>query len=127
MIRLPTPNIPRALLAAALGCILLEGCGPAATAPPASPPPPPVKADVIVTIDGPHHSCVIALYSEAQGSTIPCDDATPFIRDELRVPSGGTYDIRTIPEVDKADMAKLEAGLKSAGYHLVGSPQTGSH
>jgi hypothetical protein len=40
---------------------------------------------------------------------------------------GGTYDIRTIPEVDKADMAKLEAGLKSAGYHLVGSPQTGSH
>jgi hypothetical protein len=110
------------VLFAVLGCLLLEGCGPAANAPVAAPPPA-VKADVIVTIDGQRHACSVALSSEAQGSTVACDDAAPFIKDELRVPSGGTYDIRTVPDVDKAEVAKLENGLKNAGYHAAGAPR----
>jgi hypothetical protein len=60
--------------------------------------------------------CVVALSSEVQGSAIACDEVVPFVRDELRVPSGSIYDIRTIPNVEQADVAKVEASLKAAGY-----------
>jgi hypothetical protein len=119
MIWLPLMNRPFDLSAAALGCMLLGGCGPSAQTPMAATSPSAAKADVIVTMDGQHHDCVVALHSEAQGSTIACDDAMPFIRDQLRVPTGGSYDIRTIPEVDNAERAKLEAGLQGAGYHPI--------
>jgi hypothetical protein len=74
------------------------------------------KSDVIVTLDGVHRACVVALNSEAQGSTIPCSDVVAFLKDELRVPSGSVYDIRTIPEVDAAEKTRVEAALKAAGY-----------
>jgi hypothetical protein len=97
--------------------IPLGGCGQSAT-----PVPPPIaaKADVIVTLDGKQHACVVSLYSEAQGSIVPCDDIVPFLRDELRVPSGAIYDIRTIAHVDDAEMAKIGTNLKGAGYRFIG-------
>jgi hypothetical protein len=63
---------------------------------------------------------VVALFSEAQGSTISCGDVVPFVRDELRLPSGSIYDIRTIPDVDEAEMSSVGASLKSAGYRFIG-------
>ena len=111
----------------ALGVILLQGCGSSTDSPQAASSPSVVKTDVIVTVDGQHHSCSVALSSEAQGSTIACGDVTPFVKDELRVPTGGTYDIRTIPEVDKAELAKVEAGLKDAGYRPAGSRRGASN
>jgi hypothetical protein len=115
-------NRPVIVLLAALVSMLLQGCGPASNTPVASAPPTTAKADVIVTIDGPHRTCIVALHSEAQGSTIPCDEVMPFIRDELRVPRGGSYDVLTIAEVGKADLAKVEVALNGAGYRPTGSP-----
>jgi hypothetical protein len=106
-----------ALCTAIIVAIPLGGCGQSAT-----PVPPPIaaRADVIVTLDGKQHACVVSLYSEAQGSIVPCGDIVPFLRDELRVPSGAIYDIRTIADVDDAEMAKIGGNLKGAGYRFIG-------
>lgn len=104
--------------------MLLLGCGSStqAPAPEAASLPPPLadKPDVIVTFDGTRHACVVALYSEPQGSAVPCAELIPFLRDELRLPGGAIYDIRTIPAFDAAEMAKTAASLKGAGYRFIG-------
>jgi hypothetical protein len=124
-------NPARSALASSIGFIFLAGCGPAANTPVAASPPIAARPDVIVTLDGQRHACVVALYSEAQGSAISCDEVVPFVRDELRVPSGAIYDIRTISDVDEAEIAKVEASFKGAGYRFIGGPHalstTGSH
>ncbi len=98
--------------------IALAGCGPSAS--PSVPPMIAAKADVIVTLDGARHSCVVARYDEPQGSIVPCSDVVPFIKDELGVASGAVYDVRTIPEVDKDEMARVVASLNGAGYRFIG-------
>ena len=104
--------------------VSLSGCGSSsqAPAPEASPISAPLadKPDVIVTFDGARHSCVVALYSEPEGSAIPCAELIPFLRDELRLPSGAIYDIRTIPTFDAAEMTKTAASLEGAGYRFIG-------
>jgi hypothetical protein len=102
--------------------ISLTGCGSSTNAPTSVSSPTAPKPDVVVTVDGARHACVVALRSEAQGSIIPCDDVVPFVRDELRLPSGSIYDIRTTPDVPAAQMAKVEASLKGAGYRFSGAP-----
>lgn len=77
---------------------------------------------MIVTIDGARHTCLVALYSEAQGSAVSCDEVVPFVRDELRVPSGSIYDLRTNPDVDNAQTARVAATLNGAGYRFIGGP-----
>lgn len=98
----------------------LAGCGSRSQTPTPAQPAIAEKAAVIVTFDGNQHACVVALSSEAQGSAIPCSDVFPFVKDELRLASGSAYDIRTIPDVDEAEMARVEAKLNEAGYRLVG-------
>lgn len=103
---------------------LLAGCGSSTTAPataPAPPSAPPIaaKADVIITIDGVQHACVVALYNEPYGNTIPCSDVLPFVRNELRVPSGAVYELRTTGTVDPAEVLKVKANLKDAGYRFI--------
>jgi hypothetical protein len=111
-------NLSRsALLSACVTGILLVGCGRSANSPEASPGG--ARPGVIVTIDGKRHLCVVALYTEAQGSAIACNDVVSFVKDELRVPSGSIYDLRTIPEVDPAEMAKVAASLNGAGYRAI--------
>jgi hypothetical protein len=95
---------------------LLAGCGPSA----GSVPKIAERADVTITIDGKHHTCVVALSKEAQGSAVPCGDVVPFLRDELRLQSGSIYDIRTIPDIDEKEFASLGANLKGAGYRFIG-------
>jgi hypothetical protein len=96
--------------------IALAGCGSSTNAPTSESRPAAAKPDVVVTVDGARHTCVVALRSEAQGSLISCDDVVSFVRDELRLPSGSIYDIRTTSDVPAAQMAKVEAGLSGAGY-----------
>ncbi|HSZ06992.1 MAG TPA: hypothetical protein VK794_00530 [Steroidobacteraceae bacterium] len=105
----------RAVLASTPIVLSLTGCGPSASAPDATPSVA-AKPDVIVTMDGEHHTCLVALSTEAQGSSIGCDDVVSFVRDELRVPSGSIYDLHTLPSADQAEVAKVEASLKGAGY-----------
>jgi len=100
------------LLGLAVGA--LDGCGPAAT--PAEHAPASSNADVVVTFDGKRQKCIVSLKSEPQGSTIACADVVPFVRDELRVPSGASYDTRTVGNVDPATTAQVDASLKGAGY-----------
>jgi hypothetical protein len=108
--------------ALALAAILLSlaGCGSSTNTPAPGSPPIGARPDVVVTIDGVHHACLVALYSEAQGSSISCDDVVPFVRDELRLAGGSTYDIRTTPDADPAQTAKTDANLKGAGYRFIG-------
>jgi hypothetical protein len=103
--------------------LLLAGCGSSSNAPAAgaaSTPRIADKPDVIITVDGAHHNCVAALYSEAQGSTVPCADLIPFIRDELRIPSGSIYDIHPVPAGDNTEMSKVRTSLTDAGYRFIG-------
>jgi hypothetical protein len=104
----------RILLASSLAAALLAGCGPSAGPKIAE------KADVTITVDGRHHACVVALYKEPQGSSVPCADVVPFLRDQLRLQSGSIYDVDTVPGMDPAEMAGLGASLKGAGYRFIG-------
>jgi hypothetical protein len=107
----------RTVFASTMVQIFLAGCGRSADAPL---PKIAERADVIITVDAKRHACVVALYQEPHGSAVPCGDAVPFLRDELRLQSGAIYDIRSSPDVDEAEMAALGAGLKAAGYRFIG-------
>lgn len=105
------------LSACVLALAFLAGCGQSSTSPDA--PSAAARPDVVVTIDGKRHTCVVALSSEPQGSAVACDDVVAFVKDELRVPSGSVYDLRTIPDVDPAETAKVGARLDGAGYRAI--------
>jgi hypothetical protein len=98
----------------ALTPLLLAGCGSSSTPPIAD------KPDVIITVDSANHTCVAALYSEPQGSTVPCADLIAFIRDELRIASGSIYDLRALPGADNTEVSKVRASLSEAGYRFIG-------
>jgi hypothetical protein len=112
-----------AIIASTAVFIFLSGCGRSANTPGAVAPSIASRPDVTVTFDGKRRKCVVALPSEAQGSSISCADVVPFVKDELRLPSGSFYDIRKIPDVDEAEIARVRADLSGAGYRFVG----GSH
>lgn len=99
-----------------MAAMLLGGCGPAA-----GPPKSAEHADVTITVDGKRHKCIVALHSESQGSSVACGDVVPFLRDELRLRGGSSYDLRTIPDVDAQEMAKLKTTLREAGYRSIGA------
>jgi hypothetical protein len=115
------------VIASATVFTLLSGCGPSANTPASVPPPIAAKPDVIVTIDGKHHACVVALYREALGSSISCEDVIPFVRDELRLASGSIYDLRANPDADETVVARVGASLTGAGYRFIGGPHAGPH
>jgi hypothetical protein len=123
--------IARTVFAASLVFVLLAGCGKSTNAPGSGSAPIAARPDVIVTLDGPHHTCAVALYNEEHGSTVSCDEVAVFMRDELKVPSGSIYEIRTIPDVDESDETKVETSLKGEGYRFIGGPHaafiTGPH
>lgn len=100
----------------------LAGCGSSTEAPAAYQGPPLIaaKPDAIVTLDAKTHLCVVALSSEQQGNSIPCDDLIPFLKDELRVAPGSIYDIHADQGTDPAQFARVAANLKSAGYRFIG-------
>ena len=100
--------------------LLLIGCGSSSNAPAPQPAAMTDKPAVIITFDGERHTCVVALFSEPQGSMIPCADVVSFMRDELRVAGGSIYDTRTIGTFDAAEMAKTTQSLKDAGYRFNG-------
>ena len=78
------------------------------------------RPDVTITLDGNRHACVVALDKEPQGSTVQCKEAVSFIKDELRVQRGAIYDIRTVANVDNAEIASVRDALNDAGYRFIG-------
>jgi hypothetical protein len=109
----------RAAALASIAAFCLSGCGSSNDAPAVSPAIA-AKPDVNITFDGANHACIVALSTEPQGSTIPCADLIPFLRDELRVRSGSIYDTHLIGKVDAAEVAKSTQSLKDAGYRFIG-------
>jgi hypothetical protein len=97
-----------------LSSILVGGCSPD------TPPKIAERPNVIVTLDGKRHTCVVALDKEPQGSTVPCKEAVAFVKDELRVPAGSIYDIRTMANVDDSEIASVRVALNDAGYRFIG-------
>ena len=67
-------------------------------------------------IDGTRHKCVVTLAGEANGSVVSCDDVVPFVKEELRVPSGAIYDVEAVSAVDEAQTIKVRGALDGAGY-----------
>jgi hypothetical protein len=94
--------------------MLLVGCGSG------TPPKIAEQPDVIITLDGKRHACIVALEKEPQGSTVPCQEAVSFVKDELRVPGGSIYDIRTVANVDNAQIMSVRDALNNAGYRFIG-------
>jgi hypothetical protein len=119
----------RILLAFHMVALPLAGCGPSANTEARIA----ERADVTITVDGTHHVCVVALYKEAQGSSIPCAEVVPFLRDQLRLQGGSVYDVHIISAIDAAEMAGLGASLKGVGYRFIGgrndplSPEPGKN
>ncbi len=107
-------SLPACLLSG-LTPMLLVGCGSSSTPPKIA-----ERPDVIITLDGKRHACVVALDKEPQGSTVACKDAVSFVKDELRVQRGSIYDIRTVANVDDTEIASVRADLNDAGYHFIG-------
>ena len=102
-----------AVFLCALTSVLLAGCG-------SGTPKLADRPDVIVTLDGKRHACVVALDKEPQGNAVQCKEAVAFVRDELRVPRGSIYDIRTVANVDNAEIASVRDALNDAGYRFIG-------
>jgi hypothetical protein len=100
----------RQLWVAAVVLMLLSGCGRANS--PAAPPSAAAKPDIVVTVDGEHHTCVVAKYAEPTGSTIGCADVVSFVKDELRV--------RGPAATDRVEADKTKAALDAAGFKFVG-------
>ena len=78
------------------------------------------KPDVVITFDGTHHACVVALPSEPNGNTIPCAELIAFLRDELRLAKGAIYDTHVTGKVDDSEVAKTNQSLQDAGYRFIG-------
>ena len=116
----------RSAVMAALAGLLLGGCGQSADNPASAPLA--AKPDVIITVDAKQHSCGVALLTEAQGSTVSCDEVASFVRDELRLPSGAIYDLQGSPDVNRTEMAKIDTSLQGAGYRFIGGKNpAGTH
>ena len=108
----------RLALMAAFACLLLGGCGQSANNPASAPLA--AKPDVIITVDAKQHSCGVALPTEAHGSTVACDEVAAFVRDELRLPTGASYELHGSPDVNRAELAKIDTSLQGAGYRFIG-------
>lgn len=76
--------------------------------------------DVTVKFDGKRRKCIVALSTEAQGSTISCDQVVPFIKDQLRLPKNSIYDLDTTADGEQTEIAKVRANLNDAGYRFIG-------
>lgn len=113
----------RAICISICALLLLAACGSSSTQPAATLPPTATSPDVIVTFDGKRHACLVALPSEAHGSEVACQDLVTFIRDELRRPSGSSYDVRVIYDFDPGERARVELALKEGGYRFIGAAQ----
>lgn len=111
-------HAPVGICAMLLACACLSGCG-SSNEGPALAPPIAAKPDVNITFGGANHMCVVALYSEQQGSTIPCAELVQFMKDELRLGTGAIYDTHGA-DADPAEAAAASKNLQAAGYRFLG-------
>jgi hypothetical protein len=107
-----------AILASTIVLVVLAGCGKSTGS--SESPRIASHPDVTVKFDGKRRKCIVALSSEAQGSTISCDEVVSFVKDELRLPPGSIYDVGATSGSDEAEVGKVRANLNDAGYRFIG-------
>ena len=110
----------RAAFIFASSSILVAACGSQSAGPATNVASSPTaeKADVTIVVDGARHACVVSLLREAQGSSIPCNEVIAFIKEELRVASGSSYDLR-LHGAAESEAASLRNSLRGAGFRPV--------
>jgi hypothetical protein len=108
-----------AMIASTAVLAMLSGCGKSTGDSSAAPPG--ARPDFTVKIDGKRRKCIVALSTEAQGSVIPCDEVGSFVKDELRLAGGSTYDLGTVTGSDEAETAKIRSTLDGAGFRSIGA------
>jgi hypothetical protein len=106
----------RAILLSGFTLMLVVGCGSSFGTPPKIA----ERPDVIITLDGNRHKCLVALDKEPQGSIVACNEAVSFVKEELRLPGRSIYDIHTVANVGDAEIASVRAALDGAGYRFIG-------
>ena len=107
-----------AIIASATVLAALTGCGNSTSS--SESPRIASRPDLTVKFDGKRRRCIVALSSEAQGSTISCDEVVSFVKDELRLAPGSIYNVGATSGGDDAEVAKVRANLNHAGYRFIG-------
>jgi len=83
------------------------------------------NADAFVAIFRGDEQCQIRRKLEGPGTSIPCAAAGRYIREALKVRSGGTVTIGASAETSEASMDVLTASIKSEGFRIVGILKVG--
>ena len=76
-----------------------------------------MKADVLITFNGPKNICEVALVG-ATPKPLPCTQVVSYLVNDLKLPKGALFDVKTIPDVNVSEYESVMAALKTAGYNL---------
>ena len=83
------------------------------------------NADAFVSMFSRDRQCEIRRKLKGPGTSIPCADAGRYIRETLKVRSGGTVTIGASAETSQASMDVLTASIKGEGLKIVGILRVG--
>jgi hypothetical protein len=83
------------------------------------------NADAFVSMFKGEGQCEIRRKLKGPGTSIPCADAGRYIREALKVSSGGTVTIGASAETSEASMDVLTASIKREGFKIVGILKVG--
>ena len=83
------------------------------------------NADAFVSMLKGDGQCEIRRNLKGPGTTISCAEAGRFIREALKVRSGGTVTIWASAETSDASMDVLTASIKREGFKIVGILKVG--
>jgi hypothetical protein len=83
------------------------------------------NADTFVSMFGGDGQCEIRRKLKGPRTSIPCADAGRYIREALKVSSGGTVTIGASAEASEASMDVLTASIKREGFKIVGILKVG--
>jgi hypothetical protein len=83
------------------------------------------NADAFVSMFSGDGQCEIRQKLEGVGTSVPCADAGRYIREALKVRSGGTVTVGASAETSEASMNVLTASIKREGFKIVGILKVG--
>jgi hypothetical protein len=83
------------------------------------------NADAFVSMFNGDGQCEIRRKLKGPGIGLPCADAGRYIRETLKVSSGGTVTIGASAQISEASMDVLTASIKREGFKVVGILKVG--
>ena len=85
----------------------------------------PEGAHFVLTFDGPHGNCIVALDKNIHGTRVPCREVVSYLRDSPRVTAESRFDLITISDVNAEEYEEVMAALKQAGYRQAATTKIG--